>query len=198
MKKLSLLLLLGILACKSEFNASSRRCFEKNQKQLLVKAVELFDARVQQRYADLSLEAAYFRFLFDWSSKKIPQDFFRDSLQLKIRNLDLWTVTDRSEKNMDLEKQLFNVDSMNPKSVKLNPEIATCLARAIDWRKGISSFLLLNSKYRISPKIVQKRLYHSSENDLKQFENRLAIVLAVYYQTTFNLNDIDALTGPNP
>lgn len=95
---------------------------------------------------------------------------------------------------MDLEKKLFNVDSMNPIRVKLENNFSICLAKKIDWRIGTSTFLRMNSKYRISPQIAKKRLYRTSEHDLKKFENRLTIVLGVYYQTMFNIKSTVAST----
>lgn len=153
------------------------------------KAIELFEFRIQKKYPKSSTEAAYFEFISDWSNKKLSIDFFQDSLELKIRSLNLWTESNRSEKDTDLEKKLFKVDSMNPMRVKLNTDFSICLSNNIDWRVGTSSFLRANSKYRISPRHARKYLYNTSEHDLKKFENRLAIVLGVYYQTMFNIKN---------
>lgn len=159
------------------------------------KAVELFESRINEKYPEISTEAAYFEFVSDWSNKEIQTDFFQDSLELKVRNLNLWTESTRSEKDMDLEKQLFNVDSMNPIRIKLNSDFSTCLANKIDWRIGTGTFLRMNSKYRISPRIAKNKLYRTSENDLKKIENRLTIVLGVYYQTMFNIKNTVANNG---
>ncbi|RIV71945.1 hypothetical protein D2U88_05670 [Flagellimonas aequoris] len=86
---------------------------------------------------------------------------------------------------------------MNPIRVKLNPDFSVCLANKIDWMLGTSSFLRVNSKYRLSPKLAKKQLYKTSEYDLKIFENRLAIVLGVYYQTMFNINTTVVYTLDN-
>ena len=202
MKKLIFISFLVISACKSgrdstSFDKSSRECIEKEQREILEKAVELFETRIKEKYREISPEAAYFEFISDWSNKKLPMDFFQDSLELKIRNLKIWTESTRSEKDMELEKTLFNVDSMNPIRVKLNSVFSNCLANKIDWRIGTSTFLRMNSKYRISPRIAKKRLYRTSEYDLKEFENRLTIVLGVYYQTMFNIKNTVANTVYN-
>lgn len=152
---------------------------------------------LHKEYPKLSTEKGYFEFISDWSNKKLNKDFFNDSLDLKVRSLDLWTESIRSDKNMELEKKLFNVDSMNPVRVKLNIEFSSCLSKTIDWRKGISNFLRVNSKYRISPRHARKYLYKTSEYDLKKFENRLAIVLGVYYQTMFNIKNTVANNAYN-
>ncbi|NJB35798.1 hypothetical protein [Croceivirga sp. JEA036] len=202
MKKLLFISFLIISGCKSgidstSFDKSSKECIEKEQREILEKAVELFETRIKEKYPEISVEAAYFEFISDWSNKKLPVDFFQDSLELKIRNLNVWTESTRSEKDMELEKQLFNVASMNPIRVKLNQEFSNCLSEKIDWRIGTRSFLLFNSKYRISPKIAKKRLNWTSEYDLKEFENRLTIVLGVYYQTMFNIKNTVANTVYN-
>lgn len=202
MKKLIFILFLGLCACKSgvdssSHSVSSKQCIEKGERKILEKAIELFEFRIQKKYPEISTEAAYFEFISDWSNKKIPTDFFQDSLEIKVRNLNLWTESTRSEKDMGLEKTIFNVDSMNPIRVKLNSDFSICLANKIDWRIGTSTFLRMNSKYRISPRIAKKRLYMTSENDLKNFENRLTIVLGVYYQTMFNIKNTVANTVYN-
>lgn len=194
-----LILFFGFCACKSgkdssSYSVPSKKCVEKGEKKILEKAIELFESRIQEKYPEISTEAAYFEFISDWSNKKLPIDFFQDSLELKIRDLNLWTESTRSEKDMDLEKKLFNVDSMNPIRVKLENNFSICLAKKIDWRIGTSTFLKMNSKYRISPQIAKKRLYRTSEHDLKKFENRLTIVLGVYYQTMFNIKPTVAST----
>jgi hypothetical protein len=200
MKKLAFILFLGIFSCKSGFDSSSsalssKECVAKEQKEILEKAVELFESKLQKQYPSISNEAAYFEFISDWENKELPTDFFQDSLELEIRNLNLWTKSKRTEEETDLEKKIFNVDSMTPIRVKLNSDFSTCLANKIDWRIGTSTFLRMNSEYRISPRIAKKRLYQTSENDLKKFENRLTIVLGVYYQTMFNIKNTVANTG---
>jgi len=87
---------------------------------------------------------------------------------------------------------------MNPVRVKLNSEFSTCLSKTIkDW-DGIRRFLLANSKYRLSPRLaLNDYFYRSNENDLKDFENRLSIVLGAYYQTMFNIKNTVANTGYN-
>ncbi|MFX0558691.1 hypothetical protein ACOCEA_17975, partial [Maribacter sp. CXY002] len=202
LKKIIFILFLVITACKSGFDStsidkSSRECIEKEKREILENAVGLFEARIKTKYPEISAEAAYFEFVSDWSNKKIPIDFFQDSLELKIRNLNLWTESTRSEKDMELEKTLFNVDSMNKLHVKLNIDFSNCLANKIDWRIGTSTFLRINSKYRISPRIAKKTLYRTSLYDLKEFENRLTIVLGVYYQTMFNIKNTVANTVYN-
>ncbi|WP_181899517.1 hypothetical protein [Flagellimonas nanhaiensis] len=195
MKKLTFILIIGICSCKSGLNSSSRmesdsspkKCIEIAERKVLEKAVELFETKIEKQYPKVSLESAYFEFIDDWSNKKLSKNFFKDSLELKVRNLNLWTESTRSDKNMEFEKQLFNVDSMNPIRVKLNSDFSTCLANKIDWGIGTSTFLRMNSKYRISPRIAKKKLYRTSQNDMKKFENRLTIVLGVYYQTMFNI-----------
>ncbi|MDT0540692.1 hypothetical protein [Croceitalea sp. P059] len=153
--------------------------------------------KLEEQYKNLSKEAAYFQFLSDWASKKLPLDFFQDSLELKIRNLNLWEVSERTDRNMELEKTLFDVDSMNLIRVKLNSEFSTCLSKNTrDW-DGIRRFLLANSKYRLSPRLALKNLSYTNETDLKEFENRLAIVLGVYYQTMFNIKNTVANNGYN-
>ncbi|WP_318312831.1 hypothetical protein [Flagellimonas crocea] len=193
MKKLILILFFGLCACKTGFdssstNTTSKECVEKEQMKTLEKAVELFEFKIEDQYPEISKEAAYFEFISDWANNELPMSFFKDSLELKIRNLNILSGSNRSEKDLDLEKKLYNVDSMNPIRVKLNPDFSVCLANKIDWMLGTSSFLRVNSKYRLSPKLAKKQLYRTSEYDLKIFENRLAIVLGVYYQTMFNIN----------
>ncbi|WP_045802589.1 hypothetical protein [Flagellimonas lutaonensis] len=194
LKKLIFILFLGICACKSGFNTSSsgsslKECVGKEQTEILEKAVKLFESKLQKRYPDISNEEAYFEFISDWANKELPVDFFQDSLELKIRNLNLWTESKRSEEETELEKKIFNVNSMNPIRVKLNSDFSTCLANKIDWRIGTSSFLRMNSKYRLSPRLAKKQLFKTSEYDLKKFENRLTIILGVYYQTMFNIKN---------
>ncbi|RZS93930.1 hypothetical protein [Aquimarina brevivitae] len=191
-KKLFLIFFLGFFACKSGYDSSSKNCTTKAQKEILVQAVQLFESKLQKRYTDISIEAAYFEFISDLVDKELSIGFFQDSLALKIRNLNLWTESTRSEKEEKLEKKIFNVDAMNPIRVKLSANFSTCLANSIDWKLGTSSFLRMNSKYRLSPRLAQKYLYRASEYDLRKFENRLAIVLGVYYQTMFNILHIDA------
>ncbi|WP_041383271.1 hypothetical protein [Polaribacter sp. MED152] len=194
MKKLAFILFLGIFSCKSGFDSSStvlssKDCVVKEQKEILEKAVKLFEYKLQKQYSDISIEAAYFEFISDLANKELTIDFFQDSLELKIRNLNLWTESKRSEEETDLEMKIFNVNSMNPIRVKLNSDFSTCLANKIDWRIGTSSFLRMNSKYRLSPRLAKKQLFKTSEYDLKKFENRLTIVLGVYYQTMFNIKN---------
>ncbi|WP_299537395.1 hypothetical protein [Ulvibacterium sp.] len=205
MKKLIFILLFGLCSCKSGLNSSSKgestssskKCVGIQERELLEKAVKTFETKIQNQYPERSTELAYFEFISDWSNKKLQMDFFKDSLELKIRSLDLWTESTRSVENMEREKQLFNVDSMNPIRVKLNPDFSTCLANKIDWRIGTSTFLRLNSKYRMSPRHARKRLFRTSQNDLKKFENKLTIVLGVYYQTMFNIKNTVANTVYN-
>ncbi|GLU44833.1 hypothetical protein Musp01_24570 [Muricauda sp. NBRC 101325] len=153
----------------------------------LEKTVELFESKIENQYPEISREAAYFKFISDWANNELPMNFFKDSLELKIRSLNIWAESNRSEKELNMEKKLYNVDTMNPIRVKLNPDFSVCLANKVDWMLGTSSFLRANSKYRISPKLAKKQLYKTSEYDLKIFENRLTIVLGVYYQTMFNI-----------
>ncbi|WP_221405721.1 hypothetical protein, partial [Roseivirga echinicomitans] len=196
LKKLIFILFFGLCACKSGFDSSAKQCVEKKESETLKQAVDLFEWKIQKKYPNVSKEAAYFDFISDWSNKKLPMDFFQDSLELKIRKMDLWTESNRSERNMDLEKKLFNVDSMNPVRVKLGKEFSTCLGKSTDL-DGIRSFLHANSKYRLSPRLAQNPLYRTSEHDMKKFENRLAIVLGVYYQTMFNIKNTVANTVYN-
>jgi len=194
MKKLIFIIFLGFFACKSGFDSSSsvlssKECITKKQKEILEKSVELFESKLHKQYPNISNEAAYFEFISDLANKKLSIDFFQDSLDLEIRNFNLWTESKRSEEETDLEKKIFNVNSMNPIRVKLNSDFSTCLANKIDWRIGTSSFLRMNSKYRLSPRLARKQLFRTSEYDLKKIENRLAIVLGVYYQTMFNIKN---------
>ncbi len=155
----------------------------------------MFELKIQKQYPEISKEAAYFEFVTEWANKKLPLDFFQDSLELKIRSLNLWEESERSDKDTELEKKLFNVDYLNPVRVKLNYTFSNCLSKTTtDW-DGIRSFLLANSKYRLSPNLALKNFYRSNENDLKEFENRLAIVLGVYYQTMFNIKNTVANNG---
>jgi hypothetical protein len=202
MKKLIFIIFLGFFACKSGFDSSSsvlssKECIAKKEKEILEKAVEIFESKLQKQYPDISNEAAYFEFISDLANKKLNIDFFQDSLDLEIRNLNLWTESKRSEEETDLEKKIFNVNSMNPIRVKLNSDFSTCLANKIDWRIGTSSFLRMNSKYRLSPRLARKQLFRTSEYDLKKIENRLTIVLGVYYQTMFNIKNTVANTVYN-
>nr|WP_299384135.1 hypothetical protein [Allomuricauda sp.] len=205
MKKIIFIILFGLCSCKSGLNSSSRaettspsqKCVGIQERELLKKAVEAFETKIQNRYPELSVELAYFEFVSDWSNERLQVDFFKDSLELKIRSMDLWTESTRSDENMEREKHLFNVDSMNPVRVKLNSDFSTCLANKIDWRIGTSTFLRMNSKYRISPRHARKKLFRTSQNDLKKFENRLTIVLGVYYQTMFNIKNTVANTAYN-
>ncbi|GAA0746241.1 hypothetical protein [Gaetbulibacter jejuensis] len=186
MKKLVIILFLGLLSCKTEKNISSKKCYESEQRDVLENSVRLFELKLKKQYPELSNEAAYFEFISDWSDKKLSVDFFKDSLELKIRNLNLWTESNRSGKDMELEKRLFNVDSMNPIRIKLNEQFSKCIAFSTKV-EGIRNFLIVNTKYRYSPKLAKKSLLHTSEYDLKEFDNRLVIVLGVYYQTMFNI-----------
>ena len=194
MKKLIFILFFGLFACKSGFDFSAKQCVEKKESKTLKQAVDLFEWKIQKQYPNVSKEASYFDFISDWSNKKLPMDFFQDSLELKIRKMDLWTESNRSERDMSLEKKLFNVDSMNPVRVKLSKEFSICLSKSTDL-DGIRSFLKANSKYRLSPRLAQSRLNRTNEYDIKKFENRLAIVLGVYYQTMFNIKNTVANTG---
>ncbi|WP_285654783.1 hypothetical protein [Allomuricauda sp. NBRC 101325] len=192
MKKLILILFFGLSACKTGFDytstySTSKECVEKEQMKTLEKTVELFESKIENQYPEISREAAYFKFISDWANNELPMNFFKDSLELKIRSLNIWAESNRSEKELNMEKKLYNVDTMNPIRVKLNPDFSVCLANKVDWMLGTSSFLRANSKYRISPKLAKKQLYKTSEYDLKIFENRLTIVLGVYYQTMFNI-----------
>ncbi|MEM9075630.1 MAG: hypothetical protein AAGC43_01270 [Bacteroidota bacterium] len=190
MKKFAIILFLGLCACKSGFNSTSKNCIEKDQREVLENAVELFEIKIQKQYPKLSKEAAYFEFISEWANKKLPIIFFQDSLESTVRNLNIWSESIRLDKDMDLEKKIFNIDSMNLKRVKLNYEFSSCLSKATtDW-DGIRNFIVANSKYRLSPKLALKNLYRTNENDLKQFENRLAIILGVYYQTMFNIRSV--------
>ena len=194
MKKLTFILFLGFFACKSGLDSSSpvlssKECISKKQKEILEKAVELFESKLQKKYSDISIEAAYFEFISDLANKELNIEFFQDSLDLEIRNMNFWTESKRSEEETELEKKIFNINSMNPIRVKLNSDFSTCLANKIDWRIGTNSFLRMNSKYRLSPRLAQKHLFKTSEYDLKKFENRLTIVLGVYYQTMFNIKN---------
>lgn len=196
MKKSIFILLFGLCACKSGLDSSPKmeleslkNCIESEQREILEMVVESFEMKIQKQYPKISKEKGYFEFITDWSNKKLNKDFFNDSLDLKVRSLNLWTESIRSDKDMELEKKLFNVDSMNPVRSKLNVEFSNCLSKTMDWRNGISNFLRVNSKYRISPRHARKYLYGTSEYDLKNFESRLAIVLGVYYQTMFNIKN---------
>lgn len=93
----------------------------------------------------------------------------------------------RSSENTEREAKLFNVDSMNPKRIKLTKEFSNCLLLATEVN-GLRNFLLINSKYKLSPRLAQKYLYHSSEIDLNKFENKMIFVLGTYYQTAFNVH----------
>ncbi|RIV71944.1 hypothetical protein D2U88_05665 [Flagellimonas aequoris] len=70
----------------------------------LEKAVELFEFKIEDQYSEISKEAAYFEFISDWANNELPMNFFKDSLELKIRNLNIWVESNRSEKDLDLEK----------------------------------------------------------------------------------------------
>ncbi|WP_318310448.1 hypothetical protein [Flagellimonas crocea] len=190
LKKLIIILFLVVCSCKTGFDSSSKKCIEKEERQILIEAVDLFEFKIQKQYPEISKEAAYFEFLTNWADNKLPMEFFQDTLSLKVRNMDIWEESKRSEKNMDRERKIFNVDSMNPVRVKLNSEFSTCLSKTTkDW-DGIRRFLLANSKYRLSPRFaLNDYFYRSNENDLKDFENRLSIVLGAYYQTMFNIKN---------
>lgn len=198
MKKLILILFLVLFSCKSGSNSpitSSDTCITKEQKEIFKTAVRLFEYKLQEQYSDISTEFAYFEFVSDLADREIPIDFFKDSLEIEIRNMNLWAESKRTEEETTFEKQIFNVDSMNPIRVKLNPDFSTCLASKIDWRIGTSFFLKMNSQYRLSPALAKKQIFNTStsERDMKQFESRLAIVLGFYYQTMFNIKN----TVPN-
>ncbi|MEL7271459.1 MAG: hypothetical protein AAGL34_17940 [Bacteroidota bacterium] len=94
MKKLIFILFLVLFACKSgkdssKYSVPSKKCIERGERKILEKAVGLFESKIQEKYPEISTEAAYFQFISDWSNKKLPVDFFQDSLELKIRDLNL-------------------------------------------------------------------------------------------------------------
>jgi len=153
--------------------------------------VAFFESKLKKKYTEMTKEAAYFEFLTDWSYRNLNTNFFSDdssdSIHKQIRNLEIWNESLRSEENMEREPKLFNVESMNPIRLKLDKDISRCLVRQTK-AEGIVYFLMDNSKYRISPRLAQKRLFRTNEHDLKENVNRMIIALGVYYQTSFNIN----------
>ncbi len=191
MKKLLLIVFIAFYSCKTQDYLPAEKCTYKEQLFVINKGVNYFETKLLKKYPDLTKEAAYFEFIIDWSNKKLNTDFFSDksldSIHKQIRNLKIWDESTRSGENMEREAKLFNVDSMNPMRTKLNKETSNCLAKTSN-AEGIIYFLKFNSEYRLSPRLAQKKLFHTSEYDLKDDENRIAIVLGVYYQTAYNIN----------
>lgn len=198
MKKLILIFALALCGCKAsrditpqtEIVNSKAPCITEEDQKVLESAVKLFESKLQTQYPDLSISRAYSRFIHDWSESKFAPEFYQDSLAMKVRKMNLWTESPRQEKYMELEKQIFKVDSMNPVSIKLSTGFSKCLARKMDWRTSSSSFLLANAKYRLSPRLVSRSIFRWGWAELeesKKLEPRLTIVLGIYYQTMFNL-----------
>ncbi len=192
MKKLLLLILIGFYSCKSQDYLSTEKCIYKKNQFIINKGVNYFETKLAERYPNLTKEAAYFKFISDWSSKKLNTDFFSDksldSIHKQIRNIEIWEESIRSSENMEREAKLYNVSTMNPKRIKLDKETSICLAKASNTDGIIHFLILINSDHILIPRLAQKKLFHSSESDLKNDENRIAIALGVYYQTAFNIN----------
>ena len=198
MKKLILIFALALCGCKAsrditpqtEIVNSKAPCLIDEDQRILENAVKLFESKLQNLYPDLSIRHSYYRFIHDWSESKFAPEFYQDSLAMKVRQMNLWAESTRQEEYMELEKQLFKVDSMNPVRVKLRTEFSKCLARKMYWRSNSSSFLLSNAKYRISPRLARRSIFRwgwAEQEESKKLEPRLTIVLGIYYQTMFNL-----------
>lgn len=190
-KWFSLVFFMGLLSCKTQKAVALAKCIDQKQIVVIENGISYFEAKLVEIYPELRIEAAYFEFIDDWSEKKISSDFFDDSsssaIHQQIRALDIWEESLRSSENTEREAKLFNVDSMNPKRIKLTKEFSNCLLLATEVN-GLRNFLLINSKYKLSPRLAQKYLYHSSEIDLNKFENKMIFVLGTYYQTAFNVH----------
>lgn len=188
MNKPLLILFLVVFSCKTTISTSIRNCIDKEHLSIINKGIEVFEAKLYKSYPNLTIEKAYFKFLEDYRNKKLNPEFFKIENINSIKELEIWDVSIRTEKHMKLEAKLFNVDSMNPNRTTLNKNFSQCLANLTE-SEGIQNFLLSNSIFRMSPKRTKKMIYaKTNESDLKKYENRLAIALAVYYQTALNLN----------
>jgi len=192
MKKLLLISLICFYSCKTQVYLPVKKCIEKDNLSTIHKGVLLFESKLKDKYPNSTIEWAYFEFLQDLSTKNLSNQFFddsiSDSISKQIRNLKIWDISERTNENMEREAKLFNVEKMNPNNIKLEKNISYCLFDQTD-SDGIKNFLLMNSKYRLSPKRIRNIFYSgTSESDLKKDTNRMIIALGVYYQTKFNIN----------
>ncbi|WP_053978558.1 hypothetical protein [Mangrovimonas xylaniphaga] len=190
-KKLLLLIFLALCSLKNHSYSQTTNCFSEEQIKIIKTGIDHFESKLQDRYPDMNIEMAYFKYVDDLSTKKITSNFFLDSISRtindQIRKLKVWNTSIRSDENMNREAKLLHVEEMNEYNVKLDKNISDCLTKQTDC-EGIENLLVANSKLRLSPNTIRDFIYAgASESDFKEEINKMALVLCVYYQIAFNI-----------
>lgn len=190
-------LLIGLFLCscktKENLPVTVKQCLDNDSMIILNNGVKLFESKLVEKYSETSIEVAYLKYLNDLADKKINIDFFIDNETesgiKQVQRLNIWNKSNRSSENMIRESKIYNVQSMNPISIKLDAELQGCLIGKTE-SIAIKSLLIGNRKYRVSPRMHRKSLYGTlSIYDFETKLNRAIFVLILYYQIAFNVND---------